>query len=215
MFFAGEDELAIHAVASAAYRTIRDLRKKRGYHESPEEMSSEGFFFIAKAFAEDRAHTIPPAIRESADKDPKLKAFVSFLKKHALEIGRPIELSDMKIYAFGMDQSTYWNNQSEVANFLKHADRDHKSSIPLSKVKNEELLSRASSSFFNLTRNSTPEMVVFMLNRWVDVFGNSPPPHHLQGRAQRLFDELQGKNPEERNKICLMFLSSMKRKAKT
>ena len=33
MFFAGEDELAVHTVASAAYRIIADLKAKRGRDE--------------------------------------------------------------------------------------------------------------------------------------------------------------------------------------
>ena len=30
MFFAGEDELAVHTIAAAAFRVLRDLHKKRG-----------------------------------------------------------------------------------------------------------------------------------------------------------------------------------------
>lgn len=33
MFFAGEDELAIHTVASAAYRILTDLKSERGRDE--------------------------------------------------------------------------------------------------------------------------------------------------------------------------------------
>ena len=43
MFFSGEDELAIHTVASAAYRVLSDLKMERGRDEV-------GDYYLTKIF---------------------------------------------------------------------------------------------------------------------------------------------------------------------
>jgi hypothetical protein len=51
MFFAGEDELAIHTIAAAAFRVLRDLHNNRG-KTFPAKMLEAGFFNIAKHYPE-------------------------------------------------------------------------------------------------------------------------------------------------------------------
>ena len=49
MTFANEDELAIHTVAAAAYRILRDILDKRGRHDL-ENLYRAGLYRMAKDF---------------------------------------------------------------------------------------------------------------------------------------------------------------------
>jgi hypothetical protein len=53
MFFVKEDELAIHTVASAAFRILRDVTKKRGKNFTAE-VFRNGIYRIAQQYAEGR-----------------------------------------------------------------------------------------------------------------------------------------------------------------
>ena len=46
MFFAGEDELAVHTVASAAYRVLSDLKAERGRDEAADHYLNMVFFAV-------------------------------------------------------------------------------------------------------------------------------------------------------------------------
>src|SRR5438132_13620029 len=46
MFFAGEDELAVHTLASAAYRLLADLKAERGIDEVGDVYQTAIFYLI-------------------------------------------------------------------------------------------------------------------------------------------------------------------------
>jgi hypothetical protein len=51
MFFAREDELAIHTVANAAFRVLRDVMAQRGRNYTSE-VFREGTYTLARQYAE-------------------------------------------------------------------------------------------------------------------------------------------------------------------
>lgn len=164
---------------------------------------------VAKAYAENRTHTLPQALRKIADKDPQLQEFADRLRKETAKRGQNLELNDFALSVFGINERAHWAKMSEAANFLKHADQDHSASISLSKINTEELLAVAISSYFNLMKKTTPEMGVFMLYQSAKTFDDSA---HLVGLDAQFVDALRGIKPELRGRACLEFLTILKRK---
>src|SRR5712691_2463382 len=81
MAFAGEDELAIHTVLSAAYRIVRDLREKRGRREQPNEAYATGVFYVARAYATGKENELPKPLRKWADNDRQIREFATFIRE--------------------------------------------------------------------------------------------------------------------------------------
>ncbi len=210
MLFSDEDELAIHTVAAAAYRVVRDLREKRGHPEIPKEAEAVGYFFLAKAIAEDRAHSVPQALRDLANADPQIRKLVDHLRKLRKE-GHSIEPTDFAMSTFGSNERAHWAKMSQVANFLKHADRDDQRFLQLSKMSNEELLMGACTSFVHLTKKLTPEMNLFMLKAWAD--DPKEGSSGLQGMDAAIVKSLQSIKPEMRKRACLEILPILKGEA--
>jgi hypothetical protein len=207
MFLFHEDELAIHTVAAAAYRIVRDIRKKRGRLEIPHEPEIVGIFYMAKAYAEGRSDNLPKALKAVADSDPQIQKLATLIRRARERTGRDADLADFKLSTFGIDEHRYWNRLGEPANFLKHADRDQDDSIPLSKIKSDDLLVKAICSFFILTKCATPEMRVFMLYRWSQ-YGDSSGLSEAESTTVR---RLAGLKPALRRKAALKLLSAMKK----
>ena len=63
MFFAGEDELAIHTVASAAYRIIADLKSSRGKDEVGDHYLTQIFYCVRDY----RRSTLPNYLKDNPD----------------------------------------------------------------------------------------------------------------------------------------------------
>ena len=145
MFFAGQDELAVHTVASAAYRIIADLKEKRGRDEA-------GDFFLTAVFfvvQDYRRGTLPKhlasdpqfmkSVREMADQIP----ITASTKYEEIEVRLPPAA-----------KKRFWTAMNRASNFLKHADRDSTASLSLAKFDNLLLLVLAFGSYRDLVQGA-------------------------------------------------------------
>ena len=131
MYFAGEDELAIHTVASAAYRLLADLKAERGKEEA-EDVWLASLFYIARDY---RRGTLPSAVTSNSE---LMEWLVEFADK--FPVRKDTKIEDVKLSLSPNAVRDFWNKRNKIANFLKHADRDAGSYIKLDEVDNLVLL---------------------------------------------------------------------------
>jgi hypothetical protein len=141
MFFAGEDELAIHTVASAAYHLLTDLKKERGQDEVGDYYLTSIFY----AIRDYRRGTLPSYWADDPDA-------MKWIREIAGQL--PIDTStNIKNFSASVSSDVvrdFWQKRNKVANFLKHADRDAESLLALDEVDSLHLLLQAQSSLIDL-----------------------------------------------------------------
>ncbi|MBI4936800.1 MAG: hypothetical protein HY846_01020 [Nitrosomonadales bacterium] len=155
LYFAEEDELAIHTIASAAYRLLADLKAERGMDEAAN-VYLTSIFYVVRDY---RRGTLPKDIAS----DPE---FVEWVREVAekLPIRPDSKFEDVSVTLPRELVGQFWNQRNKVANFLKHADRDTGASISLDEVDNLLLLMQCYSSYMDITRdNLGNEGFVFQL----------------------------------------------------
>jgi hypothetical protein len=155
MWFAEEDDLAIHTVASAAYRIIRDLTQKQGRSALADGLSI-GRFACAKELVEGLLSI--DHVRNMAGPEAA---------KHVEEIadlirsGRVRSPDDVKVSLDPQWEVQHWRHFNAHANFLKHADKDSGSYIIETDIDNEILLTMTCSSYISLFNELSPEMLMW------------------------------------------------------
>jgi hypothetical protein len=92
MTFDGEDKLAIHTVAAAAYRILRDMLEKRGRHDK-EELARAGVYYAARSLA--RGQMSDDEIEDL--KQLQLFRLVSFVAEDIKVRGDQVTPSDMSV----------------------------------------------------------------------------------------------------------------------
>ena len=199
MFFAGQDELAVHTVTSAAYGIIKDLKTERGRDEAGDYCLTITFYAV-RSF---RRGSLPPRLAE----DPE---FMDWVRKMAerLPITASTQYDEVKVHLDPETTGQFWNRMNRASNFLKHADRDAADSLSLEEIDNLHLLMLAFSSYLNLVQGAVePESEGLVL--WIyfnTVTGQKddlPKPfHRLAARLEELPDE-------QRLAICFDWLKSM------
>ncbi len=145
MFFGGEDELAVHTVVSAAYRIITDLKKERGQDEVGDYYLTEIFYCVRDY----RRGTLPAYLKND-------QAAMNWIREMAekLPIDESTKYEDIKASVSADVAKEYWKKRNKTANFLKHADRDPKSHIPLGEIDNLSLLMQTLSAYFDLVKDN-------------------------------------------------------------
>ena len=144
MFFGPEDELAVHTVASAAYRLTRDLKKRRG-HDEVGDVYQTMFFYVVRDY---HRGTLPKTLAD----DAKFMRFVRELAD-ALPITENTEYEDVSVRVSPELAKRFWKDRNKVFNFLKHADHDAEEHISLDEVDNFHLLMLAFGSIVDLGVN--------------------------------------------------------------
>ena len=141
MFFGQEDELAVHTVASAAYRLTRDLKERRG-HDEVGNVYQTMFFYIVRDY---HRGTLPKKLAEDAE-------FMKYVREwaDALPITANAEYEDVSVRVSPVLAKRFWKDRNRVSNFLKHADRDAEEHISLDEVDNLHLLMLATGSLIDL-----------------------------------------------------------------
>jgi hypothetical protein len=192
------DELAIHTVAAAGYRIIRDLLEKRGDDED-ELTRRAGLFGAAKAMMEGQLR----------DEDKKLIEDSESLRSALTEIADGIKegltIDNIKVINIPNEvKKKRWSELSKSANFLKHADRDSRSAIVIDDIDNEQLIVLASSAYSMLTRRTTIEMDIF----YVLACANSPDRFLKEdGKLGELTTVLSSFPPSRRAQMCRTWIS--------
>jgi len=143
LYFMEEDDLAIHSVASAAYRIIADLKAERGMNEAADHQLTSIFYVIRDY----RRGTLPAHITQNAS---LMEWVVSMAEQ--LPIGPDSDISEITASVDREATRHFWNTQNQASNFLKHADRDADGHLDLQHVNNLLLLTQALASYTDLVR---------------------------------------------------------------
>ncbi len=198
MFFAGEDELAVHTVASAAYRLLRDLKAERGRDEAADHYLT----YIFYAVRDYRRGELPDYLAN----DPKMMQWIRDMAER-LPITVSSKFEDIRATVSPIVARDFWRNRNAISNFLKHADHDSKSHISLDDVDNLDLLFQASGAYADLTHDDLgPEGLVLWVYVMVVKGMTDGMPEELRKYASRL-EEL---DPDEQIRFCSIWIHVMK-----
>jgi len=144
MFFAEEDDLAIHTVASAAYQLIKDIKMARGKNEAADFYLTSIFY----AVRDYRRDTLPSHMTS----DPELMDWVRKIARE-LPIEATSKLEEVSAYITPDDAKKYWSKRNKAANFLKHADKDANAHLALDEIDNRDLIMQALSAYSDLLKD--------------------------------------------------------------
>lgn len=196
MFFAGEDELAVHTVASAAYRILTDLKSERGKDEV-------GDYYLTAIFYCVRDYlrgTLPSYLAN----DPDAMKWIREMAER-FPINGSTKFEDVTASVSLDVARSFWKERNKVSNFLKHADRDPKAHIALDEVDNLTLLMQSLGSYHDLANdNLGAEGLVLWL-----YFNVSSRKGGVPVRFQDMAAHLEGLSPAERLTFCSAFVSKL------
>ena len=142
LFFAQEDELAIHTVASAAYRLIADLKESRGRDEVGDSCLTMAFYVVRDY----RRGTLPKNLAD----DPEIMKYIRKLAESLPLIKENTEYEDVRVSVSPDVARRFWKRRNKIFNFLKHADNDSGKHISMEEVDNFNLLMQAAGSYTDL-----------------------------------------------------------------
>lgn len=141
MFFAKEDDLALHTVASAAYGILSNLKTSTGQDEVADYYLT-AIFYIARDY---RFGTLPRYFTEDAEAMNAIREI-----SEQLPIDDSTSIQEVALSVSPDAAREFWNRRNRVANFLKHANRDANSEILLGELDNFHLLMQAASAYVDL-----------------------------------------------------------------
>jgi hypothetical protein len=201
----GDDELAVHTVAAAGYRILRDLLEKRGKNDL-EEVVRTGIFTFAKDLASERLsrEEIDAIKRDHEMLFPLLLRVaedIKFRGDHAARDAITARLSEQQ-------KRTQWKEIGRSANFLKHADIDQYATINLRDIDNETLLTHASVAYTFFGQSMTDEMGVFAM---LSMSSSKERQTDVDGPALEIIKKLTIMTPKKRRRVCLKLLREWKR----
>lgn len=198
MFFAGEDELAIHTVASAAYRVLSDLKAERGRDEAADHYFNMVFY----AVRDYRRGTLPDYIKN----DPEMMQFVRDIADRS-SITASSNFNDFTVTVSPNVAQEFWRNRNAVSNFLKHADRDAKSHISLDDVDNLNLLFQANATYVDITDDNLGNEGFVLWIYFVAVRGMKDG---MPKKFRKFASNLENLDPDEQLRFCSEWLRELK-----
>lgn len=197
LFFAGEDELAIHTIASAAYRILSDLKADRGRDEAADSYLTSIFYCIRSY----RRGTLPSYLAD----DPATMEWIREMAEH-LPIEASTRFEDVVASISPETAKLFWNKRNKISNFLKHADRDVRSSITLEEVDNLHLMMGALAAYVDLVPSDLgDEGLVFWLYFSVVCGISEGLPEEYQPIAARIEDL----PPADRLVLCSQLIQEL------
>jgi hypothetical protein len=200
-FFAREDELLIHSVASAAYGILKDLKTERGRNEVGDYYATMIFY----AVREYRRGALP---RYLAD-DPEAMKWIREIADQ-LPIDASTKYEDIATELSPDLAPKFWHKRNRISNFLKHARHDPKFHISLEEVDNLNLLAQALCSYIDLASDDLgAEGQVFRLY-FCTVSGIKEV---LPPRLQSIAAQLEELDSDDRLNLCSQILHKMKQTA--
>lgn len=182
MFFAGEDELAVHTVASAAYRLITDLGRRRGRDEVGE-VYKAAMFYVVRDY---RRGTLPSRLADDAELMDRVREWAE-----ALPIDENTEYEDLTVLASPGLVEDFWRSRNKVFNFLKHADRDATRHMSMDEVDNFHLLMMALTAYVDVGGDVAAEGYVLWLYSHLHDGAAEGLPEDLPDGAGRLPNDQQ------------------------
>jgi hypothetical protein len=190
LYFAGEDELAVHTVAAAAYRVLVDLKAERGMDEAADSYLTSIFY----AIRDYRRGTLPSDLKGSSD-------FMAWVEEAAnqIPIHEDTKFEDISVRLSPETARDFWQRRNRVAKLLKHADRDPKSTIRLDEVDNLCLLLACCSAYLDIAKSLLGNEG-FVFN--IYVAASSPTPPSTDGTAVDLHQKLAQLDEGDRRRFC-------------
>jgi len=201
LYFIEEDELAIHTIASAAFRILRDVLKSRQVDSLAAEMVQEGLYVLGRQLAE---QTISEEKMEFLKADRETFATIEKIADEIKKQGVNFDRNQIGIKHSSKEDQRAW--LSKAANFLKHADRDLDELLDLDEVKNEELLMGACCAYIRLMKKPTPEITVFFAN-WLL---NENREDCAAAVVEELCSELRQTPTAKRRQVCREMIQRLK-----
>jgi len=191
MFFVGEDALAIHTVASAAYHILSDLKVERGRDEVGDNYLTAIFYCVRDY----RRGTLPSYLTEDSEA-------MKWIKDLAEQVPITVDSSFKDIRASVPPDvaKKYWSKRNKISNFLKHADRDAKSHIIFDEVDNLDLLMHAQSAYIDIGSSGDLGKEGFML--WVYHSVTYGMSEGLPDKYKHIAEKLEKLSPDERLSLC-------------
>ena len=204
MFFDGEDELAVHTVASAARSIVGNLRQQRG----DDEVGYQYLVMVYRMMVEYRRNALPgflmedpkivESIRRTVEELPVVTASTTWEEFKGMVVS--VEIPPRKI-------REYWEDRTRIANFLKHADRDPHGLLALGEVDNQQLLINTIDSYQELVPGSLLSET-FALLLFSGSWALDDP--RLNSRELDLVAEARQCTESERLTYCAQLLSFLK-----
>lgn len=194
MFFEKEDDLAIHTIASASFRILRDVTEKRGKNFTAEVLRN-GIHAMARLYAEGR-------LPEDKLKLIQSTPLMAIIEKIAAQ-GEGFNANLISIPMNRKQEQRAW--PSNAANFLKHADRDSEGYLSADEVKNESVLIGACVAYLELMRMPTPEITAFL------AFWAAKNDANIDGDGQNLLSSLKSVAESDRYGLCVRFIREAKK----
>ncbi|HXQ53825.1 MAG TPA: hypothetical protein VN802_22225 [Stellaceae bacterium] len=172
MFFSQEDKLATYTVASAAYKILRDILKRRGKSALAGQL---------------RANVlgVANALRKGTLSDWEKEGLIGTeLWKIITQVAEMDDDSKFTLRISPDDEMKHFWRRDKPANFLKHADRDSEDFLAINDVDLRGLLTESCMSYLDVMRVPTPEMEVYFAFQFAesgDDFNTSSfAPHLIQ-----------------------------------
>jgi hypothetical protein len=197
LFFAGEDKLAIHTVASAAYQIIADLKKERGRDEVADYYWTQLFYVIQDY----RRGALPKQFTDN----PEVMKWIQE-KAEQYPITASMKYEDLRVSVSKKTARDWWNMKNKVPNFLKHADRDPKAHIYPEKVDNLSLLVNALASYTDLVKDDLGAEGL-VLRMYFNVVTSTTG--QVSEKYREMASELKKLNYNEQKKYCSMIIDKM------
>jgi hypothetical protein len=194
MFFDKEDDLAIHTVASASFRILRDVTEKRGKNFTSEVLRN-GIYVMARQYAEGQL----PEEKLKLIQDTPLMPVIKMIAAQ----GENFDISRIHVPMTKSQEQRAW--PSKAANFLKHADRDSLNHLLEGEIKNENVLIGACVAYLELIKEPTPEITAFV------AFWAARNDANLDGDCQVLSSSLKSVAEHERYRLCARFIRDEKK----
>ena len=154
MYFGEEDDLAIHTVVSAAYSIISDLKSKRGRDESVDFLM-RGIFYSCRDFIVRKISETE--LRENGAWE-HIQPFLAFFNENS-----NLTWEEFAFQNSEAGQRSYWRRRNRFANYLKHADKDSQSTLPIHEMDNLSLINSCTMAYIDLSHNMTKAMVAHYL----------------------------------------------------
>ena len=199
MYFYGEDELAVHTVASAAYCLISDLKSQRGRDEV-------GDYYLTMVFYAVRSYRRGQLPSYLAD-NPKSLRWIHQMAEE-LPITATSKYEDVVASVSPDVSQKFWRERNKISNFLKHADRDAIAHISIEEVDNLTLLKQANSSYLDLDRGGLGHEG-FML--WIYSFVADGMIETVPSEFTEIVMQLESLSHDEQLKFCNEVLNESKR----
>jgi hypothetical protein len=197
MFFLGEDELAVHTVAAAAYRLLADLKSDRGRDEVGDYYLTS-IFYAVRDF---RRNALPSYLAN----DPDAMAWIRDMADK-LPINADSNFSDIKSSVSVSTAKEFWQKRNKVSNFLKHADRDASAHVSMDEVDNLQLLMQAYGAYVDLVHDGLQNEGLIL---WLYYCVANGITEGLPTRWQEITSKLERLIPEERLRWCSAFIQGL------